>query len=415
MNYSFAVLAILASFALVVIAYRSGKLSGRTVQQQTDNKKQRVAFQREILFRDEQIQNLRGQLRTINDLNRRYLAFMVNVSAIIHRLNTARSDEVVSTILNLVRDLILTDTVELYILDIADNRLKKSGAPDQNEETQVSYAPGEGLIGMAARDGMVKMRGRDDKGYVSKNGTDSQLWMAAPINMGGRLFGVIAIGQVKNPTGNENNLMKIIADIGGMVLVNRSIIGEAKQEANTDPLTGLSNRRHLFRMAKVFVEKSIMEGSSPISFFLFDVDDFKNYNDRNGHEAGDKLLRELSSVVLSVTRKGSIAARFGGEEFIVMLPGITKADAIVYAERLREKIAAHPFPHREKQPRGCVSISGGVASFPFDAGSIKDAIKLADESLYRAKSEGKNCVIMHQSFPYSGPNVGQEKGGSLSD
>ncbi len=407
------ILAIIGMVVVGVVAYRRGKLTSRREQEQTDNKKQRQAFQKDILSRDEEIQNLRDEIHNVNNLNRRYLTFMGKVSAIIHRLNTAKSDEVISTILNLVRDLILTDTVDLYRFDIEDNQLKKLGAHGQKDEEQVSYSLGEGIVGMAARDGMVKIRGRDDKGHISQQDTRSQLWMAAPIDIGGRLFGVIAIGQVKNPTGNENNLMKIIADIGGMVLVNRSIIGEAERDANTDPLTGLSNRRHFFQMAQVFVEKSIMESNTPISIFLFDIDDFKNYNDKNGHAAGDELLKELGSLVLSATRKGSVAARYGGEEFIVILPGIAKVDAIIYAERLRETIAVHPFPHREKQPRGCVSISGGIACFPFDARSIKDVIKLADESLYRAKSEGKNCVIAHESFLFSDPDVGEETGSSF--
>ncbi|PNX45520.1 MAG: hypothetical protein BV459_08290 [Thermoplasmata archaeon M11B2D] len=80
-----------------------------------------------------------------------------------------------------------------------------------------------------------------------------------------------------------------------------------------------------------------------------------------------------------------------------MLPSIAKEDAFVYAERLREKIASHPFPHREQQPLGCVSISGGVATFPDDGDSIYKVIQLADKSLYQAKSEGKNRVLLHQS------------------
>jgi diguanylate cyclase (GGDEF)-like protein len=153
-------------------------------------------------------------------------------------------------------------------------------------------------------------------------------------------------------------------------------------------------------MAQNFVEKAIREGT-PISIFLFDIDNFKHYNDTNGHDEGDKLLRELSEIVRTVTRKNSVIVRYGGEEFIVMLPGITKEDALIYAERLREKIAEYPFMHRENQPLGCVSISGGVASFPIDGDSIYKVIQLADMSLYKAKSEGRNRVIMHQPYLFS--------------
>jgi diguanylate cyclase (GGDEF)-like protein len=109
--------------------------------------------------------------------------------------------------------------------------------------------------------------------------------------------------------------------------------------------------------------------------------------------------------MLRATRKESTIARYGGEEFIVILPGIKKDDAFVYAERLRENIASHHFQHREKQPLGCVSISGGVATFPDDGDSIYQVIQLADKSLYQAKSEGKNRVFLHQSRSFSGkPN-----------
>jgi len=155
------------------------------------------------------------------------------------------------------------------------------------------------------------------------------------------------------------------------------------------------------------VEKSISDGS-PISIFLFDIDNFKHYNDTNGHDEGDSLLKELSLLVREVTRKNSIIVRYGGEEFIIMLPGISKEDAFVYAERLREKVANHPFPHREKQPLGCVSISGGIASFPTDGDSIPKVINLVDKALYQAKSEGRNRIVMFKPFLFSEPETGDQ-------
>lgn len=211
---------------------------------------------------------------------------------------------------------------------------------------------------------------------------------------------MIGIGRAKKQTGNEGNFMKMIADIAGVVLMNQTLLGDTKHKAETDPLTGLYNRRYFFQMAQNAVQKSILD-QSPISIFLFDIDHFKHYNDTNGHDAGDRLLKELSSVILKVTRKSSVVARYGGEEFIIMLPGIGKEDAFIYAERLRETICSHQFHNCYMQPLGCVSISGGIASFPGDAGSIKDAISIADNALYQAKSEGRNKVIKHEPFFFS--------------
>ena len=138
-----------------------------------------------------------------------------------------------------------------------------------------------------------------------------------------------------------------------------------------------------------------------VSIFLFDIDNFKNYNDVNGHGEGDKLLKELSGLVQRESRKSAVVARYGGEEFIVMLTGISKGDACSYARRLCEKIAAHPFAHREKQPLGILSISGGVAAYPTDGTSIEEVIRLADAALYAAKERGKNRVEVHGSLLFA--------------
>lgn len=410
MDLTVVIIAVIAIIIIIVAAYRSGRTAGSIEKGDSDDKKHNSSYLREVLYRDQQIQKLQSQIDDMNKLNGRYLAFIFSISTVVQRLNTTlKSEEILSTIIRLVSDIIPTDKVELYILDMNDNLLKKVVSHDQSPEEQVIYALGEGLVGNAAKDRMIKLKGSVDKGYPDTKDTrqtDSQIWMAVPINFKERLLGVIGIGQIKNPVGNESNLMKMLADIAGVVLINRAVLGEAKHEANTDPLTGLKNRRFFFNMAQTYVEKAIIE-SSPISIFLFDIDNFKHYNDTNGHDEGDRLLKELGKIVTEGTRKTSIVARYGGEEFIVMLPGILKEDAFVYAERLRKTISEYPFPHREKQPLGCVSVSGGIASFPHDADSIQKVINLSDKALYQAKSEGRNRVVTHKPFHFSESDVSE--------
>ena len=100
-------------------------------------------------------------------------------------------------------------------------------------------------------------------------------------------------------------------------------------------------------------------------------------------------------------------ARYGGEEFIVLLPGISSADAFKYAERLREAIANHPFPHRESQPLEFLSVSGGIASFPDHERSVQGVIRLADEALYKAKEAGRNRILVHNFLPDFGQGKGE--------
>lgn len=403
MNNLFVGLALLIGGALLYAAYHIGQSIGVNRGQEKENKEQHATYLKEILVRDKQNLDLQGRIHDLNKLNDRYLSFLIKIPTVVQRLNaTLKVDEIISAVVDLVTEMISPKTVEFYLLDGSDNFLKAASS-SAAEKGQDFYAIGEGMIGMAAQHRMVQMRehfNKMNKSKVDPNQPESHLWMAVPVQFKDRLLGVIGIGSVSSPVGNEVDLLKMIADIAGVALINQTILGEAKHKANTDALTGLNNRNYLFHMAQNFVEKSIREGS-PISIFLFDIDNFKHYNDANGHDEGDTLLKELSDIVRTVTRKNSVIVRYGGEEFIVMLPGIAKEDAFIYAERLREKIAEYPFRHRETQPLGRVSISGGVASFPIDGDSIYKIIQLADMSLYKAKSEGRNRVILHQSLLFS--------------
>ena len=407
MNNIGIVLALVVGIGMLYAVYHIGQSVGVSRKQENEDKEQHATYLKEILTRDREIQTIRGKLDDLSQLNDRYLSFLVRIPTVVQRLNaTLKVEEIISSVLDLVTEIIPTKVVECYILDSADNLLKKVSSMEEEQR-----AIGEGMIGIAAQQRMVMSREHFQKMQGLKETVqeiDSHLWMAVPIQFKDRMLGVIGIGAVTHPAGNEIDLMKMIADIAGVALLNQTMLGEAKHKANTDSLTGLNNRNYLFHMAQNFVEKAIREGT-PISLFLFDIDNFKHYNDTNGHDDGDRLLQELSEIVRTVTRKNSVIVRYGGEEFIIMLPGITKEDAFIYAERLREKIALYPFAHRETQPLGYVSISGGVASFPFDGESIYKIIQLADMALYKAKAAGRNRVIMHQPYLFSEAETEKDK------
>jgi diguanylate cyclase (GGDEF)-like protein len=312
--------------------------------------------------------------------------------------STLKLKEITLSIIELVNDVVKTDKVELYLFDSSKNLLRKLSVEDiQGDE--VTYAIGEDIIGTAAEHRFVMMREHYNKirsQQQIKNDSKSQLWMAVPIIFKDRLLGVIGIGNIENPVGNESDLLRMIADISSVALINQILLNEAQHKANTDSLTGLRNRNYFYQMAQYNIEKAERE-KIVISIILFDIDNFKHFNDTNGHDAGDKLLVALSGLMRGTSRKESVIARYGGEEFIIMLPRIPKDEAFIYADRLREMISQQPFPHREKQPLGFVSISGGVASFPEDGDSIHILIQNADKALYQAKAEGKNRIILYTS------------------
>jgi diguanylate cyclase (GGDEF)-like protein len=125
---------------------------------------------------------------------------------------------------------------------------------------------------------------------------------------------------------------------------------------------------------------------------LFDIDHFKQYNDTNGHLAGDILLRLLAQLVQENLRATDTVGRFGGEEFLVVLPGTSVSEAFLVADKLRALVADQEFPARERQPGGRLSISGGVAVYPTHGEAMWALVRAADEALYAAKRAGRNCV-----------------------
>ena len=130
------------------------------------------------------------------------------------------------------------------------------------------------------------------------------------------------------------------------------------------------------------------------SVLLFDIDNFKNYNDNNGHPAGDELLKSLAEIVERSLRKSDFFARYGGEEFVIILPETSREAAATMGENIRKVIELYPFVNQGKQPSGKVTASFGISTYPDDSKNAEEMIEHADLALYRAKDKGRNrlCV-----------------------
>lgn len=162
--------------------------------------------------------------------------------------------------------------------------------------------------------------------------------------------------------------------------------------AVTDGLTGLYNHRYFQDRFEEEVERA-RRYQHPLSLMMLDLDDFKIYNDTNGHIAGDLLLVEISKVLKRAVRKVDTAARYGGEEFAVILPATKKKGALIIAGRICQKIADYRFPNQSVMPKGRITASIGVASLGEDSDSHTKLLDCADKALYRAKANGKNQAM----------------------
>jgi two-component system, cell cycle response regulator len=162
--------------------------------------------------------------------------------------------------------------------------------------------------------------------------------------------------------------------------------------AVTDPLTGLYNRRYMESHVTSLVEQALARGK-PLALLVLDIDYFKAVNDAHGHDAGDDVLREFATRLKKAIRGIDLACRYGGEEFVVVMPETDMAIAAIVAERIRRRIAGEPFSIGSGAAALDVTISVGIAALSGVSDTPAAIIKRADQALYRAKRDGRNRVV----------------------
>jgi two-component system, cell cycle response regulator len=162
--------------------------------------------------------------------------------------------------------------------------------------------------------------------------------------------------------------------------------------AITDPLTGLHNRRYMESHVTSLVEQALARGK-PLALLVIDIDYFKAVNDMHGHDAGDDVLREFATRLRKSIRGIDLACRYGGEEFVVVMPETDMAVAAIVAERIRRRMANEPFSIRTGAATLDVTISVGLAALAGVEDTAAHILKRADQALYRAKRDGRNRVV----------------------
>ena len=172
-----------------------------------------------------------------------------------------------------------------------------------------------------------------------------------------------------------------------------SLQEKLREDAIRDSLTGLFNRRYLDAMIPIEIA-SAKRTKIPITILVMDLDHFKSINDTHGHQVGDGVLQAIGNTLRMNIRAGDIACRYGGEEFVLVLPGMKNGDAKTRAEILRARIEAQLIGEKGRELKVTVSI--GAAVYPDDGDSRDGLISVADNALYRAKQNGRNRVEFHQ-------------------
>jgi diguanylate cyclase (GGDEF)-like protein len=207
---------------------------------------------------------------------------------------------------------------------------------------------------------------------------------------------IIYLDSLRKIADKDCEFISLLADQLAIAIFNAQELSQAKESAMTDKLTGLYNRRYFTELLKESLIKGITQ-EKPLSIAMIDVDDFKKYNDKNGHVKGDELLTDIASILKNEARGIDVAGRYGGEELILIMPEVNGDTAFRILERIRKKIEETDFFGRAAQPKGKVTISSGLVTCMYNSISYEELIELVDKEMYKSKSTGKNkinCIVM---------------------
>ena len=260
--------------------------------------------------------------------------------------------------------------------------------PDQSDDWRRLLMGGESLpLGSESKAARLAGAGM---GTIKKKERGKN-FIAVPLVCGERILGVLeGMRRQRSFKRSEIELLDALSLPLASALANAVRIAEAERLSQTDDLTKLHNARYLRQFLLNEIRRARRYGSSVAALFL-DLDDFKRVNDAHGHLAGSHVLMEMAAVILSSIRDTDAVARYGGDEFVIVLPDTQIELAGTVAERIRDKIAHHQFS-AGRNLKLSLTASFGVAAFPEHASSPQQLIAAADTAMYEAKAANKNCI-----------------------
>jgi len=220
-------------------------------------------------------------------------------------------------------------------------------------------------------------------------------YLCVPVQAQGEALGVLhfqATDEAPMFDDTELSFKTTFAGQVGLSIANIRLRDALRTQSIKDPLTGLYNRRYLDETLEREIRRA-GRSDLPVSVLMLDIDHFKRFNDTHGHDAGDAVLRETSNFLSAGIRAEDFACRYGGEEFVVVLPTATVQVAQARAERLRLRLRELSVMH-QGHPLERVTASIGVAEFPRHGLTAKDLLSAADAALYQAKRRGRNMVVV---------------------
>ncbi len=309
----------------------------------------------------------------------------------------------INKIMERTRAMVNAQTWAIFLVDEPSGTLVFNAAKgvSPGRDARFRLKPGEGIAGWAMQAMEPKVvhdvsrERRFTNSVDAATGIKSKSVMAVPISVKGRLLGVAELINKENSVGftaEDVGMVKMLMNQTALAVERSELYQRMEDLVITDDLTKLFNLRYLDRTLEVELERATRYNLS-VSLIFMDIDYFKNVNDRYGHLMGSKLLVEVSQLLLKGLRKVDIVARYGGDEFVIVLPQTGIAAAKMIADRLRKAIEKHTFLKSENLDLR-LTASFGIACYPEHASTQEDLLRLADEAMYRVKYHTRNDVYV---------------------
>jgi len=266
---------------------------------------------------------------------------------------------------------------------------------------KVRIDPGDGILGLALQKKIVVSR--TDPNSLGRRTSQRSLEtlgvtpdFAAPVFGISGTAGALVVAGCPFPLEQEKTYISTLADLLSTMLQNAALLDSSRNSTWVDHLTGVANRLYFMQRFESEIRRT-ENYKQALALFMFDIDEFKMVNDTHGHHAGDVVIRKMAEIVKKNTRSSDLLARFGGDEFIMLITSTTEEQAASFAEKIREMIASTDMAIPGVEAPLRITISGGLAMFPTHGQSTTELFRVADEALYESKRNGRNRILIASS------------------
>jgi diguanylate cyclase (GGDEF)-like protein len=343
--------------------------------------------------------NFKNESRASEDTIRK-LKLVIEINSYITK--SLEGEEVQKRILHQVKRLLNCESSSVLLVDKEMNRLKFAYLSKDEESKHLmdmNLRLGEGIAGTVWSDGnpIIINDARNDPRFTDKfdkkSNTQTNSLIAVPLTYKGEIIGVIEVINKLNGDFNTSDMemLQYTSTQSAIAIKN----AELYDMANKDGMTKLFTNKYFRERLHEEWNRS-NRYKHPLSLGIFDIDNFKNFNNTYGHQAGDRVIIELAKIIISSSRSIDIPCRYGGEEFTIILPETGKEEALIVIERIRQKVEQINVEYNNTFLN--FTVSGGLAAIPeLVPKNVEEFIEMADKALYYSKKNGRNRVTLFNS------------------